>query len=57
MLYNFLKSTIMEKKIYLQPMTKVLTLGVYKDVCEPEVIYGPPISDFSDEAVPEAPLF
>lgn len=37
----------MEKRIYLQPKTKVLTLAVSRDLCDDELfsseeLYGPP---------------
>lgn len=41
----------MEKRVYLQPETKILSVGVHGDVCETqiivgsddgEVLYGPP---------------
>ena len=50
----------MEKRVYLQPETKILSIGVHGDVCETqitdsdptgEVLYGPP------GAFDESPLF
>ena len=33
-----LKSTVMEKRVYSQPMAKVMSLNVHTSVCEPFIL-------------------
>lgn len=54
----------MDKKIYSQPVTKVLSLSVLRELCEMDfafseqpTVYGPGPDDLLDEDEAESPLF
>lgn len=63
-LNSCLNYTPMDKKIYSQPVTKVLSLSVLRELCEMDfafseqpTVYGPGPDDLLDEDEAESPLF